>query len=188
MALSSIALCSRALLKIGTRSISSFDEGTAEAEVASSLYSPIRDALLSLHSWSFATAQTTLPRLDVTPVADYQYAFQMPSDFLRVLSAGAGRGHGLDYRIQEKRLHTNVPEVVLSYVFRPDETDFPPFFDQALISRLAAEFCIPLTDSTSRAETLLKIAEAETKRARITDTMQETTQAIEDFALIKARG
>lgn len=188
MALSSIALCSRALLKIGTRSISSFDEGTAEAEVASSLYSPTRDAMLSSHSWSFATAQATLPRLDVTPVADYQYAFQLPSDFLRVLSAGVGRGHGLDYRIQEKRLHADTPEVVLSYVFRPDETDFPPFFDQALIARLAGEFCIPLTDSTSRAETLLKIADVEAKRARITDTMQETTQAIEDYSLVKARG
>ena len=188
MALSSIALCSRALLKIGTRSISSFDEGTAEAEVASSLYSPTRDAMLSSHSWSFATAQATLPRLDVIPVADYQYAFQLPSDYLRVLSAGAGRGRGLDYRIQEKRLHTDVPEVVLSYVFRPNESDFPPFFDQALIARLAAEFCIPLTDSTSRTETLLNIAETETKRARITDTMQETNRAIDDYPLIKARG
>ena len=188
MALSSIALCSRALLKTGTRSISSFDEGTAEAEVASSLYSPTRDALLSSHSWSFATAQTTLPRLDATPVADYQYAFQLPSDFLRVLSVGVDRGHGLDYRIFEKRLHANVPDVVLSYVFRPNETEFPPFFDQALISRLAAEFCIPLTDSTSRAETLMKVADVEVKRARIADTMQEPTQAIEDYALIKARG
>ena len=188
MALSSIALCSRALLKIGTRSISSFDEGTAEAEVASSLYSPTRDAMLSSHSWTFATAQATLPRLEATPVADFQYAFQLPPDFLRVLSAGVGRGHGLDYRIQEKRLHADVPEVVLSYVFRPNETDFPPFFDQALISRLAAEFCIPLTDSTSRAETLLRIADVETKRARITDTMQETSRAFDDFSLIKARG
>ena len=34
MALSALALCSRALLKIGAQPIASFDEGTAEAEVA----------------------------------------------------------------------------------------------------------------------------------------------------------
>ena len=63
MALSALALCSRALLKIGAQPIASFDEGTAEAEVAANLYPAARDALLSLHPWSFATAQATLPRL-----------------------------------------------------------------------------------------------------------------------------
>ena len=87
MALSALALCSRALLKIGAQPIASFDEGTAEAEVAANLYPAARDALLSLHPWSFATAQATLPRLAAKPVADFAHAFQLPAGFLRV-SAG----------------------------------------------------------------------------------------------------
>jgi len=188
MALSSIALCARALLKIGCRSITSFDEGTAEAEVAGNLYEPIRDAILSSNPWSFATGQVTLPRLDAEPVADYAYAYQLPTDFLRALSAGAGRGRGLDYRIHERRLHTNATEVVLTYIFRPLESEFPPFFDQALIAKLSAEFCIPLTDSTSRADSLGKIVEQEFKRAKTIDAMQESPAAIEDFTLIGVRG
>jgi len=43
MALSSIAICSRALLKLGADTIASFDESTAEAEVAANLYPSIRD-------------------------------------------------------------------------------------------------------------------------------------------------
>jgi len=187
MALSSIALCSRALLKTGCRSITSFDEGTAEAEVAGNLYTFIRDGLLSAHPWSFATAQVTLGRLDAPPIADYAYAYQLPADFLRALSAGAGRGSGLDYRIQEWRLHTSASEVVLTYIFGPSETEFPPFFDQILIARLAAEFCIPLTDSTSRYDTLLKVAEREFKQARLIDSQQDTTQAFQDFTLIGVR-
>ena len=74
MALSALALCSRALLKIGAQPIASFDEGTAEAEVAANLYPAARDALLSLHPWSFATAQATLPRLAARPVADFAHA------------------------------------------------------------------------------------------------------------------
>lgn len=188
MALSSIALCARALLKTGCRSITSFDEGTAEAEVAGNLYAPLRDAMLSSHPWTFATAQLTLPRLETDPIADYDSAFQLPADYLRVLSAGAGRGRGLDYRIHERCLHTNASAVVLTYIFRPLESEFPPFFDQALIARLAAEFCIPMTDSTSRSEALLKIADKEFKQAKSTDSMQESPRAIEDFSLIGVRG
>ena len=88
MAISAIALCSRALLKLGARPIASFDEGTAEAEVAANLYPSLRDALLSAHAWSFATAQLRLPRLEAPPVADFDSAFQLPADFLRAISAG----------------------------------------------------------------------------------------------------
>lgn len=188
MALSSIALCSRALLKIGAETIASFDEGTAEAEIAANLYSTTRDAVLSLHPWNFATGQAVLPRLTATPVADFTYAFQLPPDLLRVLSAGEdGRGRGLRYRIAEHRLHTDVPSVTLTYVFRPAEADFPSFFDHLLIARLAAEFCIPLTGSTSRSEMLGQLAESELRRARLIDAQQETPPRIEDFTLIDVR-
>src|SRR3546814_3560128 len=59
-------------------------------------------------------------------------------------------GGGVAYRIAERRLHASAETVVLTYVFRPAEADFPPFFDQALIARLAAEFCAPVTESTTR--------------------------------------
>ena len=188
MALSSIALSSRALLKLGADTIASFDEGTAEAEVAANLYPSTRDALLSAHPWSFASAQSVLPKLAAEPVADFAFAFQLPSGFLRALSAGpAGRGRGIDYRIAEKRLHANSNDVVLSYIFRPDEADFPPFFDQTLIARLAAEFCIPLTESTTRSESLHKLAETEFRRAKTIDSQQDTPGRIEDFSLVEVR-
>ena len=49
MALSALAICSRALLKIGAQTIASFDKDTADADVAANLYPAARDALLSLH-------------------------------------------------------------------------------------------------------------------------------------------
>lgn len=188
MALSAIALCSRSLLRIGAATIASFDEGTAEAEVAANLYPCLRDAVLSSHPWSFATAQTTLPQLAGEPLADYGYAYQLPADFLRVLSAGpSGRGQGLTYRISQNRLLCNSDEVVLTYVFRPDETAFPPFFDQMLIARLTAEFCIPITESTNRAQFLFRLAEDEFRRAKLIDGQQHTPLAICDFPLVDVR-
>lgn len=190
MALNRIQLSSRALLKVGASPITSFEDGTAEAEIASLLYGVTRDALLSGHPWSFATAQQSLPPLTAKPVADFDRAFALPADFLRVLSVGAGgsaRGRGVAYRIHERRLHANAEGVTLTYVFRPDETAFPPFFDQTLIARLAAEFCLPLTENTSRTEALSRAAEIEFARARSIDGQQQTPQAIDSFTLIDAR-
>ena len=188
MALSMIELCSLALLKIGANSITSFEEGTAEAEVAANLYPSVRDTLISAHPWNFALAQQTLPKLAVEPVADFANAFQLPPDCLRVLSAGPeGRGRGLDYRVSERHLHTNAGIVVLTYLYRPKEKEFPPFFNMALIARLAAEFCIPLTDSTSRWEGLRKHSEEEFRRAKRIDSHEDAVQKFEGFTLIEVR-
>jgi hypothetical protein len=188
MALSQIDLCSRALLKVGAHTIASFDEGTVEAEVAGSLYPTVRDSVLSSHPWNFATTQTSLPKLATPPLADFANAFQLPPDCIRVLSAGtAGRGQGIVYKIAQRRVLTDVDEVVLTYVSRPDELDYPAFFDMALIAQLAAEFCIPLTDSTSRWEALQKLAEAELRRARLIDAQEETPPAVDDFTLLEGR-
>ena len=188
MPLNYIALCSRALIRIGAAPITAFDEGTAEAEIAGALYEPVRDALLSAYGWSFASGQTELARLETAPLADYQYAYQLPNDYLRALSAGTGaKGRGLNYRLSRGALHTNSATVILTYVYRADENEFPPYFDQALIARLAAEFTIPVTESTSRAETMFKLAENEYKRARQIDAQQDTPNSIERFPLVDVR-
>lgn len=188
MALNDIALCSRALIRIGAAPITSFDDGTAESEIAGALFAPTRDGLLSAYAWSFASGQTELNELAEAPLADYARAFQLPTDYLRALSAGTGsRGRGLNYRISRGALHTNASSVVLTYVFRADESEFPPYFDQALIARLSAEFTIPITENTSRGEAMFKLADNEYKRARQIDAQQDTPNRIENFPLVDAR-
>lgn len=190
MPLSALALCARALLKIGAQPVASLEEGSAEAEVAASLYPATRDALLSCHPWSFATAQARLPRLAAAPAGEFRNAFLLPADFLRALSAGAagGSGRGLTYRLFESRLHADAEAVLLTYVFRPEESAFPAFFAAALAARLAAEFCLPLTENAARAELLHRLAAQELRSARTADSQQASPRAIEDFPLLAARG
>ena len=188
MALSSIELCSSALVKLGADVISSFDDGSAEARVASRLYPLVRDALLSTHPWSFATRRAPLALVTDVPAASFSYAYQLPVDYLKSLSAGnGGRDHGLTFEIINRRLHTNADAVILTYVFRPSEGDFSAYFGSALVARLAAEFCLPLTENSSRAERLWRLAEAELKIARLVDSQQDTPPRVEDFTLLKAR-
>jgi hypothetical protein len=188
MALSSIELCSSALIKIGANGISSFEDGTAEARIARSLYPLIRDALLCGHPWTFATARAHLPRLNEEPLSEFAYAYALPADFLKALSAGHdSRGRGLIYQIANRQLHTNAAAVTLTYLFRSSEGDFPAFFSPVLVTRLAAEFCIPLTENSSRAERFHRLAEEELKLAKLSDSQQDTPPKFEDFTLIRAR-
>ena len=157
-----IELCSRALLKVGARPITSFEDGTVEAEVAASLYPTVRDGLLSARPWSFAIDESPLVLCRSTG------AFPLPHECLRVLSVDTD---GVMYRIRGRCVETDAPEpITMTYIARPNEIDFPPFFSLALIARLAAEFCIPLTDSTSRWEGLQKMADIELRHAKLTDT------------------
>lgn len=189
MALSDIALCSRALIRLGAKPISSFEDGSAEAEIAGALYEPTKDALLSAYPWNFATSQVDLTQLETDPQADFNSAYQLPNDFLRALSAGSGaKGRGLNYRILGDTLHTNSSTVILTYIYRADESAFPPFFDMALISHLTAEFCIPLTENTSRASLHFELAEDQFKKAKQIDAQQDTPKRIDDFSLVDVRG
>ncbi len=188
MALNDIGLCARALARVGVHPITSFADGTAESEIAALLYPPLRDAILSSYPWSFATAQISLTRLETAPVADYAYAYQLPSGFLRALSAGMGtRGRGVSYRLVQNQLHSDASAITLTYVYRPEEEDFPPYFASAVITRLAAEFCLPLTENTARAEALARLADQDLIRARQIDAQQHSPNRIERFPLIDAR-
>jgi hypothetical protein len=192
---SDIALTCRALVRLGARPIASFDEGSAEAEAAGALYETVRDGLLSCYPWNFASAEAELAELADPPLADFARAFALPADFLRALSAGAGPGKpgagasgpGLDYRIKGQALCCDASAVVLSYVFRPAEAEFPPFFTQALIARLAADLCLPLTESASRAELLARLADVELTRARSIDAQQDAPPRFEAFSLVDVR-
>lgn len=183
-----VNLCATALVKLGARPIASFDEPTAEAETAARLYPVVRDATLMAHPWSFTLAQAALLRLPEQPAGDFAFAFALPPDILRTISAGtAGSGRGLVYRVFGGRLHADSDTVLLTYQRRPAENEFPAYFVPALVARLAAEFCLPLTENAARAEVLTRLADTELKLAKLIDSQQATPKRVEDFTLVQAR-
>jgi hypothetical protein len=188
MSLSAVELCAAALVKIDAQPLDSFADDTAEAACARRLYPIARDLLLGVHPWSFTLAQARLTPEPGSPVADFAHAFPLPVDHLRTVSVGtAGRSRGTAYRVQGGRILSDAEVIVLNYQRRVAEADLPPFFVPLLVTRLAAEFCIPLTEGSGRAMDLYRLAEAELRTARLIDSQQTTPQAFDDFTLIEAR-
>ena len=184
MAPNALVLCTRALLKIGARPITSLEDGTAEAEVAANLYPGARDALLACHPWSFATGQMALNRLEAVPLSGFSHAFRLPAEMLRAISIVPRS----PFRVQEGNLLTDASGVTLTYVFRAAEAEWPATFVAALTARLAAEFCVPLTEGASRAEALHRLAESELRTAKLTDDQGHTPRGLTAFPLLDVRG
>jgi hypothetical protein len=184
MPLSPVALCSRALLKIGAHPIQSFYDDRTEAEIALAFFEPVRDALLSSYPWRFARAHLALPRLEAAPLSGFSYAYQLPADCLRILSI---EGNAV-YRRVGNEIHSDASEIMLSYIFRPDDETAPAYFESALMAKLAAEFCLPLTEDSARANFLYKLSETEAERARRIDAQQDSPSGFDDFNLVTVRG
>jgi hypothetical protein len=143
---SDIDISSNALQMIGATSISSFTDPGAGAAVAAALYEPILEAMLTTNYWRFTIKQQQLNRLSSTPLNGYQYAFQLPTDSLKIESVDPRSS----YKIFEDKLYSNQTEIEVDYVYRPPTTQLPSYFVLALTYKLASEFALSVTDDTQK--------------------------------------
>jgi hypothetical protein len=161
MADSKVDVASQALARLGEPSISSFEEDSDTAEKVNQLYEPTILQLLSSHDWSFATRRKALSEdAAATPVNEWARAFLMPT--LRTDRVGKplsvfnstrqGAPQIFNYEIQERWLLTNETEIVIEYIFRVPESQWPGYFHSLAIEALAATFALPITENASKEE------------------------------------
>lgn len=148
MATSAISISNDALLLIGGNSITSFSDGTREAEVASALYSDTYESLLVTNWWTFSLYQRQLAQETDSPLFGYQYAYALPSDLIRLKSVR----YNHKYRIYQDKLYSDNNEVYINYQFTPNEGKLPAHFVQALKFELASLFAIAIGEDTSKAQ------------------------------------
>jgi len=190
MAVSKIDIGTQALLKIGGTPIQSFTEGTRQAQVVSNLYDTVKQSLLYYTFWNFATEKVELSQLAGTPVDKrYKYKFQVPGDVIRVKGIFDSRGtENRDYRVENNILYTNLNRVFLEYIRNMSESDFPPFFTECLVAKLAYEINDAISAVGSRSERLSREFERKLQIAKTTDAQENPPASIlDDGILVKAR-
>ena len=178
-----IQICSNALIMVGHGPIASFTDGGAGANTAAALYLTTYESLLSQHRWRFASAKATLNKLTATPQNEWSSAFQLPSNYIVAI----GVHPRVDYEIYEDKLYSNVNSIDIDYIFKPDESKLPSYFQRLLEFSLAAIFAIPVTDNSTKAEEYRKMANDQLRKSRFTDSQARPSNAIVDSPLIEAR-
>lgn len=170
--LTKIDLCSMALLKLGEGPIQSLTDDSATSQLSRTLFDPVIDALIASHPWRFACKS-----FDLTRTTDGD--FQIPAECIRVLKCN-GQIMG------NKIIAPSETLSVVATVRVPVEL-FPSYFVSVAATKLAMEFCIPLSGNQSVFKMLAALYESELQAAKFVDSTTSVTHDIDNFSLINAR-
>lgn len=146
MASTNLTVINAALTRIGEAPISSLTDTSVGAQIANENYEQIVEAHLSIYPWKRASKTAQLSRLDPDvegePPEPWGAAYSLPSDLTEVRAVKVG-GAVIPYEISGDVILTDAAEshdVILHYVWRADEADWPPWFREGIIRTLEALF------------------------------------------------
>lgn len=196
-----ITICSDALLMLGAKAISSFNDGTDESSVCDRLYPDIRDSTLMMYPWSFSMKKIALARLITAPGSVWKYAYQLPGDRLgspRAVydTAAVGATPRKEWEIQGDQLLTNLEAVYIDYQYSTPEYAMPQYFVQLLKYQVAWHIAEPITEQAEKAGFWRRMALGEPsengrggyfRQATQIDGANNTIKVIDDYTLITAR-
>tara|TARA_R110002072_G_scaffold105572_5_gene230778 strand:- start:215 stop:829 length:615 start_codon:yes stop_codon:yes gene_type:complete len=158
-----LSICSDALIMLGAAALSSFSEGTDEAQVADRLYDDIKDTLLMQYPYSWSVKKVQLARLVDTPISEWKYKYQLPGDILGnpkavFITNSSGGKPVQDFEIYGTALYANYESVWVDYQYAAEPSLFPPYFVNYLKHSLAAAFAEPITDQITKADYYHRLA------------------------------
>tara|TARA_B100000029_G_scaffold117531_2_gene110735 strand:- start:4248 stop:4823 length:576 start_codon:yes stop_codon:yes gene_type:complete len=183
-------IASQALIKVGGTPITTFDGTDRQSVVVSNLYDDTKKGLLYYTFWNFATHKVQLSSLVETPTdPNFTYAYQLPGDYVRVKGVfDSAGGFRTDYAVENNKIYATHNPLYLEYIREMDESNFPPFFIEVLISKLAFEVCEGVTGVGTLNDRLGREFESKLAKAMVVDGQETPPQNIlGEGHLVKAR-
>lgn len=145
-----ITITNQALTLLRANTISSFNDGSNEADIADLYYDDFLKDIFSRYPWSFAQKRAELTVSGTDPVNEWDYAHSLPSDNERIIAIFNSDQVGAQPIKRWKRragfIDSNEAELWALYVYVVDEADWPGYFIQYAIHALAALLAMPITD------------------------------------------
>ena len=195
---SNVQIAKLALQHIGDRyEISDIEEAGTEAEQINLVFSDTRLELLRRHPWSFANKFASPATLNVTVPANWTYAYQYPTDAVRIIEIVNPIGRNLPKTKFEISLLTDGTKVILTdeddAEFRytsnlSDPTRFDPEFVNAFSFLLASKVAMALTGDAGIRDIMRKEAERAIYEAGASDANEGMTEEAPEASWIVARG
>lgn len=184
---SSVSICSNALIRLGDRPISSFEDDTDAANACANLYPTVRDSILRAHPWNCATKRVVLAPLAAAPAFDYVRQFQLPSDWLRTVQIGS-RDYELDFTIEGQRILCDANALPLVYVFRNTiESTWDDSLVEVVTAKMTSVLAYPITQSASMQQAMEQAFQIVFKQAKAVNGQDDRGETLGDFPLLANR-
>lgn len=197
-------IASQSLGLLRADSVSSFDDGTNEADICSLFYPDWVLDVLTRYPWSFATKKRQINQSATAPVNEYRYSHIVPSETLRIWAVYDSDSVGAvpikDYNIVGteggRRIESNYSNLWLEYTVYANEADWPGYFVHFAIHAFAALIAKPVTDQDEIHKTMHALAWGNPMENELggkfgvacrIDAMQKPGEQLQSNPLIEAR-
>jgi hypothetical protein len=196
---SKTAIQNQGLQKLGLDPIISDADKSKSARAMLSAYNPMRQYELRAHNWKFAEVDKNLAVDTTQPIFSWTYAYQLPSDCLRLLQiAGIRQSLGsASYRTGLEGLYTIKGRKILTNLTAPlpitytsdieDTTLFDSNFTDMLACRLALQTCIHLTQNDKLKADIAREYKRSLNQALISGSVELPPQGIADDSFVLSR-
>lgn len=178
-----------ALIKLGAERIVSDDDSNNRARVIKERYPVVLQEVLRSHPWRFATSYVELAAVSPTPtdLFEYDYAFQLPSDCLRVIGTNLCSSDAWE-EIEGLRIACNVSELKVKFIkYVTDTSKYDANFCELVAWALAADVAYAITQSTAQAESMKAGYENKLKTARSFSAQVGSVKQVEASEWVNSR-
>lgn len=155
-------------------------DGTPVAKIALNNYEEIVKTELALYPWKRATKIVQLDRLDPdvegTPPEPWTAAYQLPPDHIETRTVKVV-GHPINYEVHGDTIlcnATTADNVIMHYIWRAPEIEWPPWFREGMTRRMEAMFLRGIGERYTQADERDKAAGESFARARNRDSQSQT--------------
>lgn len=198
---SDVEICNFALDHLKQKQITAITGSNlpTAAVICARHYDQVRRVVLESHPWNFATKRKQLTPLAGTPLFGYSYQYQLPPDFIRLLTLGDDAIKQITppdlYQIEDGKLLTGSEFTVdssgtqnLRYIYNVENVNqFSPLFIDIFAVELALRMAYAFTGLGNRVSQLKTLFDELSTRAYAIDGQQRPPTRIQNSRFVRAR-
>lgn len=189
-----LSIINAAATRTGNAPITSLNGSSIVAIVAKANYELLVEGELSNYPWKRASKIKQLARISSTagdPPEPWTAAYQLPTDLTEIRTVRIA-GASIDYEVHGDTILCDAAEsdeVILHYVWRANESDWPAWFRLGMIMRCEAMFLRGIGERYREAEARDAAADAQFAKASNRDSQsQPSRNPVRSGALVARTG
>jgi hypothetical protein len=187
-----VNMCNSALNLLGASTISALTDDTKNARLCNQRYEPVRNRVFRSHAWNCLHKRVQLAQNSTAPVVEYDHAYALPSDCLRVLKIHNGTtdsiASALDYKLEGRNIVTDIDTVFVIYIaLDTDPNNYDTYLRESISHQLAADLASAITNNATLANQYMTRADERLREARFIDATENSLGTIESSEFTNAK-
>jgi len=187
-----VNICNSALNLLGASTIAALTDDTKNARLCNQRYEPVRNRVFRSHAWNCLHKRVQLAQNSTAPIVEYDHAYALPSDCLRVLKIHNGTtdsiASALDYKLEGRNIVTDLDTIFLIYIaLDTDPNNYDTYLRESISHQLAADLCYAITNNATLANQYMTRADERLREARFIDATENSLGTIESSEFTNAK-